>query len=115
MKRILAFLCVLAMMLSLIPAAAFAAEQDLSVRQLEEHVKKVNRKKKVEPEVEVEDDVPFVDYFREMELKIQSHLGRVVKIKGKGRNKSITLFYEDNEDLDELLRSICGKDFLNDL
>ena len=61
---------------------------------------------------EKEEEIPFVDYFREMELRVQSHLGRRVEINGKGRKKSITLFYEDNEDLDELLKNICGEDFL---
>lgn len=87
-------------------------EFDYSVRQLEEEVKKINNLK-VKTEEE-EEPLPIVDYFREMELKIQSHLGRVVKIKGKGRNKSVTLFYEDNEDLDELLKTICGKGFLDE-
>ncbi|MBR2454045.1 MAG: ParB/RepB/Spo0J family partition protein [Clostridia bacterium] len=87
-------------------------EFDYSVRQLEEEVKKINNLK-VKTEEE-EEPLPIVDYFREMELKIQSHLGRVVKIKGKGRNKSVTLFYEDNEDLDELLNTICGKGFLDE-
>ncbi len=86
-------------------------EYDLSVRQLEEEVKKINNAKPIK---EDEEPLPIVDYFREMELKIQSHLGRVVKIKGKGKNKSVTLFYEDNEDLDELLKTICGKDFLDE-
>ena len=95
--------------------AQFAAEQDLSVRQLEEHVKKINRKKKVEPEVEVEDDVPFVDYFREMELRIQRQLGRKVKIEDKGKKKTLTLYYENNEDLDDLLKAICGNDFLDEV
>ena len=45
---------------------------------------------------------------------MQSHLGRKVKIDGKGRKKSVTLFYEDNEDLDELLHSIMGKDFFDE-
>ena len=88
-------------------------EFDYSVRQLEEEVKKMNKMKPVLPE-EDEEPLPIVDYFREMELKIQSHLGRVVKINGSGRKKSVTLFYEDNEDLDELLRSICGDKFLED-
>ena len=56
---------------------------------------------------------PFVDYFRDMELRLQTHLGRKVKIEGKGKKKTLTLFYEDNEDLDELLEILCGKDFLN--
>jgi ParB family chromosome partitioning protein len=87
-------------------------EYDLSVRQLEEEVKKINKMKPVEEEQE--EVLPVVDYFREMELRIQSHLGRVVKIKGSGKKKSVTLFYEDNEDLDELLRTICGDKFLDE-
>ena len=93
--------------------AQFALEQDLSVRQLEEQVKKINKKKKPTEE-EATESVPFVDYFREMELKIQRQLGRKVKIEDKGKKKTLTLYYEDNEDLDELLKSICGKDFLDE-
>jgi len=88
-------------------------EFDLSVRQLEEAVKLINKPIKTEEEVEDEEPV-YVDYFREMELRIQRHLGRRVMIKGKGRKKSLTLFYEDNEDLDELLKTICGNSFLEE-
>ena len=87
-------------------------ELDFSVRQLEEEVKRINKPKKPERE---EEELPVVDYFREMELRMMSHLGRKVKIDGKGRRKSVTLFYEDNEDLDELLLTICGKDFLEEV
>jgi ParB family chromosome partitioning protein len=93
--------------------AQFAAEQDLSVRQLEEQVKKINKKKKV-TEDDAELEVPVVDYFREMELRIQRQLGRKVKIEAKGKKKTLTLYYEDNEDLDELLKTICGDDFLDE-
>jgi len=88
-----------------------AIDEDMSVRRLEEEVKRANKPKK--PIVDEEEEVPFVDYFREMEIRVQSHLGRRVKIDGKGRNKTITLFYEDNEDLDEILLSLCGRDFLD--
>ena len=88
-----------------------AVEFGLSVRQLEEEVKRVNKPKK---EVE-EKPLPIVDYFRELELRVQSHLGRRVKIEEKGRKKTITLSYEDNEDLDELLKLICGSDFLEEV
>ena len=84
---------------------------DLSVRRLEEEVKIANKPKKPKKE---EDAAPIVDYFREMELRVQSTLGRKVHIEGKGRKKSITLFYEDNEDLDELLKTICGDKFLDE-
>ena len=86
-------------------------EQDYSVRQLEEEVRRINKPKREEPE----EELPVVDYYREMELRVMSHLGRKVKIDGKGRKKSITLFYEDNEDLDELLTTICGKEFLEEI
>ena len=89
-------------------------EFDYSVRQLEEEIKRINKMKDtvIAPE---EPELPVVDYFREMELRMMSHLGRKVKIEGKGRKKSITLFYEDNEDLDELLTTICGKEFLEEI
>ena len=93
--------------------AQIAAEHDLSVRALEEEVKRINKPKKQKVEEE-ESEAPIVDYFREMELRIQRQLGRKVKIEDKGRKKTLTLFYEDNEDLDELLKAICGKDFLDE-
>ena len=95
--------------------AQFAAEQDLSVRQLEEQVKKINKKKKAVVEEVLEEEATFVDYFREMELRIQRQLGRKVKIEDKGKKKTLTLYYEDNEDLDELLKTICGNDFLEEV
>ena len=91
--------------------AQIASEHDLSVRQLEEEVKRINKPKKAKKE-EVEDAVPVVDYFREMELRIQRQLGRKAKIEDKGKKKTLTLYYEDNEDLDDLLKLLCGKDFL---
>ena len=95
---------------NMILLAKKTSELDLSVRQLEEEVKRINKPVKEKEE----EELPYVDYYREMELRVQSHLGRKVSIEGKGRKKSITLFYEDNEDLDELLRTICGDDFLKD-
>ena len=86
-----------------------AVEEDLSVRVLEDAVKKMNKPKK---EVSEDEPLPIVDYFRELEIRMQSHLGRRVEIKGKGRKKTLTLTYEDNEDLDEIITLLCGRDFL---
>ena len=91
--------------------AQFASEQDWSVRQLEEAVKRANKPKKEVVEEE-ENEIPFVDYFRELELRIQRELGRKAEIKEKGRKKTLTLYYEDNEDLEEILRSLCGDSFV---
>ena len=79
----------------------------------EDLVQRINRKK---PKKEEEEEtVPLVDYNREIELRIQRHLGRKAKIQDKGKKKTLTLFYEDNEDLDELLKLLCGEDFLDEV
>ena len=92
-----------------------ASEQELSVRQLEAEVKRLNRQRKAEQDEEKVEELHVVDYYREMELKIQRHLGRRASICEKGRKKTLTLFYEDNEDLDELLAKLCGKEFFEEL
>ena len=98
---------------SMILLAQKAIEEDLSVRVLEDLVKLSNKPKKTDL---LEDEVvPLVDYFRELELRVQAHLGRKVKIEGKGRKKTITLSYEDNEDLDDILKLLCGNDFLDEV
>lgn len=96
---------------TMILLAQKTVEEDISVRVLEGLVKMANKPTK--PLVEDDEPLPFVDYFHELEIKIQSHLGRKVKIDGKGRKKTITLSYEDNEDLDEIIKLLCGNDFLN--
>lgn len=95
----------------MLPLAERVIVSDLSVRQLEEEVKKANRPKKMT----VEEPLPLVDYYADLEERVRTALGRKVKIEGKGKKKAITLYYEDNEDLDELLGVICGKDFLNQI
>lgn len=99
----------------ILPLAEKILVLDLSVRSVEEEVKKLNRQKRNLKDESEDEALPFVDYYREMELRLQSHLGRKVKIDGKGRKKALTLYYEDNEDLDELLKTICGNDFLNEV
>ena len=89
-----------------------AVEDDLSVRVLEDEVKRMNKPKKEEPE---EEPLPIVDYFRELEIRMQSHLGRRVKIEGKGKKTTVTLTYEDNEDLDEIIKLLCGENFLSEV
>ena len=95
--------------------AQIAAEEGMSVRRLEEEVKRINKKKPKKEEEETDESAPLVDYNREIELRIQRHLGRKAKIQDKGKKKTLTLFYEDNEDLDELLKLLCGADFLDEV
>ncbi len=97
---------------AMILLAQKAVEEELSVREIEQLVKLANKPQR--PEIEEEEIIPIVDYIRELELRVQTHLGRRVKIDGKGRKKAITLYYEDNEDLDEILVLLCGSSFLDE-
>ena len=88
---------------------------DLSVRDVENEVKRINHLL-AKPAVEESDpEVVTVDYVKELERKMTSHLGRRVKVSTKGAKKSVTLFFEDNDDLEELLERVCGKSFLEEL
>ena len=98
----------------MLPLAEKAVNFAISVREMEEEVRRANRVKE-KPEVE-EQEQPFrVDYVKELERKMTSELGRKVKVTAKGAKKSVTLYFEDNEDLEELLIRVCGKGFVEEL
>ena len=91
-----------------------AAEQQWSVRVTEDEVRRYARKLALaaaEEEKESETAEIKIDYVAELEKRMMRELGRRVKIANKGQRKSITLYFEDNQDLESLLTRICGKDF----
>ncbi len=95
----------------IVPLAKRCAADGLSVRELELLVKRANKPVRETPE----EPAPVVDYVAELERKMTSDLGRRVKIAAKGKQKTLTLWFEDNEDLDALLRRIMGDDFVGGL
>ena len=93
------------------PLAKRCIDDGLSVRELELLVKRANK-----PARETPEEAPqVVDYVAELERRMISDLGRRVKISAKGKQKTLTLYFEDNEDLDALLRRIMGDDFVGGL
>lgn len=97
---------------SLIPALAKkVAETGMSVRELEAEVKRLNKPAREKPAADAGD----VNYVADLENRLFRSLGRKVKIKDKGQNKSITLFYDDNLDLEILLQQLCGKSFTDEV
>ena len=86
--------------------AEAARDGGMTVRELEKAVKRETEKEK---NVAKENfDRELVDYARELENKTREALGRRVKINAAGREKSIKIYFEDNDDLDELLRLLTG-------
>ena len=96
----------------ILPLAKRVIELGLSVREIEEAVKRAN--KPVRAKIEAEPTFQ-VDYVAELEQKMMQGLGRKVKITSKGPKKLVSLYFEDNEDLEALLRSIMGDDFIASL
>lgn len=84
----------------------------LSVRQTEQLVKKLLMPEKtVEP---VSDDTVSKAYYKKIERDICTVLGRKTTIQrsadGKGK---ISISFSDAEDLEILIKSLCGNDFFN--
>lgn len=85
-----------------------------SVREAEALVKAENRISAAPKREEVEPVGIQVDYLAELERRIRSDLGRRVKITDRAKKKSIEIEYQDNEDLEELLKKLCGADFFKE-
>jgi ParB family chromosome partitioning protein len=85
----------------------------LSVRATEELVRSINKKdtavEKLTPPTDVE-----VDYIFDLEKRVTSQLGRQFKIHTKGKKKKIELEYSDENDLERIIKQLCGSDFFED-
>lgn len=90
-------------------AAEKVAELELSVRETEKLVKSLLSEPKPEKEL------PAIDYTKALETSVQQKLGRAVKIKQNGAKSSITIGFSDNNDLETVLRLLCGDEFVNSL
>jgi hypothetical protein len=56
-----------------------------------------------------------VDYCAELEKRVEDVIGRHVKITSKGNKKRIEISFSSNEDLEELLKMLCGDEFFEDI
>lgn len=94
----------------MLPLAEMTIEKELSVREVEALVRKYNS---VEDDAEVNEDSESVQrrvYMKELEDKARTALGRKVKIRETGRKKTVELSFEDDEDLENLLKTLVGQD-----
>jgi len=81
------------------------AQSGMSVRQAESLAKRMSSKKETKKKAAAQVEV---DYLAEVEKKIESHLGRKVKIV-EGRKKGrIEIEYYGNDDLDTLIKRLCS-------
>ena len=94
----------------MLPLARRAAARNLSVRELETTVRNENRK--IIPEKLP--DTGKVDYIADLENKVTSLIGRRCRITSTPRSKFIQIEFVNNDDLEDILKRICGKSPIED-
>lgn len=88
-------------------------EKDLSVRDVERTIRLLN----YEPEENEDDNSEGIQrkaYMRDLEHRAVTILGRKVRILKNDKKKVIELAYHDDEDLESLLKTICGENFFDE-
>lgn len=92
--------------------------KQMSVRETEAAVKRLNAIAAKEDEEEELPDILERDaasqrklYMKDLEHRITENLGRRAKITATPRKKVLELAYDDDEDLESLLKTICGAGF----
>lgn len=82
--------------------------QELSVREVEYRVKRINERRELPQEEPVHPQVKV--HMKELERRAMSALGRRVRISRSTRKKVVELTYDSDEDLEVLLRALCGEE-----
>lgn len=102
----------------MLSAADTVIEKGLSVRATEALVRNLNSAAAKAAKEKALEDVPEpikVDYGAELERRVKDVIGRNVRIVSKGQNKKLEISFASNEDLEELLKLICGDEFFDDI
>ena len=95
----------------MVPLADMIVDKELSVREVEALVKKYNAVPEQIPETE-ETNAAMLRrvYMKDLEDKARMRLGRRVKINETNRKKTVELTFENDEDLENLLKTLVGQD-----
>lgn len=93
-------------------------ERELSVRELENAVKKLNslpEKEEIEDADEVNATVMTRIHLRELEKRSRESLGRKVRIVNTPKKRVVEITFDSDEDLEALLTGVCGSDIFENI
>ena len=89
--------------------------RELSVRDAEALVKRILEHSEEPDQVDVDSERGLEKltriHMKELENRARETLSRRVRITNTGKKKTVELTFEDNEDLEALLKILCGQDF----
>ena len=93
------------------------AERELSVRETEALVRRLNTVKEPKEEfTELDSEAGRLKvYIKEIERRTMSVLGKKVRITHTPRKKTVEISYESNEELENMLKALCGNDIFNNI
>jgi ParB family chromosome partitioning protein len=98
----------------MITLAKRVIEKDLSVRDVEKTVRLLNYEPRQLDEDEETELTQRKVYMKDLERRALGVLGRRVRILKSAKKKVVELTYTDDEDLEALLKSICGDQFFTE-
>ena len=90
------------------------SEKELSVRETEELVRRLNKPRATKNPVVAEENDNEPDYVAILEKKVRQSIGRRVKIVSGKRSKKLEIEFSDDRDLEALLTTLCGKSIFDD-
>ncbi len=103
---------------NMLPLANKIIENNMSVREVENAVKKLNSISKEAAEAEIAAPSPYKmmakSYMRDLERRSMQALGRKVRILQTARKKVVELSFDSNDDLEILLSAICGQEIFKE-
>ena len=97
----------------IVPLAQRCVNRNLSVRDVEAAVRAANRNLAKAEEAVTDAEPVSVDYIASLEERFRSVTGRRCKITDTKNKKTFQIEYRDNEDLEQILRSLAGDDLLD--
>ncbi len=97
----------------IIDAAELAVKKGLSVRAVEDLVKRM-LKEDLYDEAEEESLAIKIDYIAEIEKRAALKIGKKVKITRTGKNRKISIAFSDEDEMEEILKKLCGDDIFED-
>lgn len=103
---------------AIMPLARKIAENNMSVRDVETAVKRINAASEAQAEEELAAPSPYKmmarSYMKDLERRSMEALGRKVRILQTSRKRVVELSFDSNDDLEVLLTAICGQEIFSE-
>ena len=100
----------------IIEAAHRIVERSMSVREIEAYVQRINNLRNAASDDSEDRTHPQVKaQMKELERRAMSTLGRRVRISRSARKKVLEIAYSDDEDLEALLKTLCGENIFDEV